>query len=154
MIGWHHRLNGHEFEQTLGDSDGQGSLACCSPWGLKESDTTEQLNNISQSQPNTQSQTQPRNESLTTSLMFHHPCSQVSLLEPQCVSGQPFLPQVNNCPLPKKTLTTPPCLVQTDLGCSQVSTWSPRNLLPQGERSTNKMQTSLILFGGWRAFIF
>ena len=34
-------LNGHELEQTLGDSDGQGSLACCSPWGLKESDTTE-----------------------------------------------------------------------------------------------------------------
>ena len=38
------RLNGHEFEQAPGDGDGQGSLACCSPWGLKESDTTEQLN--------------------------------------------------------------------------------------------------------------
>ena len=36
MVGWHHRPNGHEFEQTLGDSDGQGSLACCSPWGCKE----------------------------------------------------------------------------------------------------------------------
>ena len=45
MIGWHHRLNGHEFEQTLGDSEGQGNLACCSPWGCKESDTTYQLNN-------------------------------------------------------------------------------------------------------------
>ena len=45
MIGWHHRLNGHEFEQTLGESEGQGSLACCSPPGLKEPDTTEQLNN-------------------------------------------------------------------------------------------------------------
>ena len=45
MIGWHHRLNGHEFEQTLGDGDGQGSLACCSPWGPKELDTTERLNN-------------------------------------------------------------------------------------------------------------
>ena len=33
MVGWHHQLNGHEFEQTLGDSEGQGSLACCSPWG-------------------------------------------------------------------------------------------------------------------------
>ena len=44
MAGWHHQLNGHEFEQTLGDRDGQGSLACCSPWGHKESDTTEQLN--------------------------------------------------------------------------------------------------------------
>ena len=40
MVGWHHRLNGHEFKQTLGDSEGQGSLACCSPWGLKELDTT------------------------------------------------------------------------------------------------------------------
>ena len=43
MVGWHHRLNGHEFEQTLGDGEGQGSLACCSPWGCKESDTTERL---------------------------------------------------------------------------------------------------------------
>ena len=42
MVGWHHWLNGHEFEQTLGVGDGQGSLACCSPWGCKESDTTEQ----------------------------------------------------------------------------------------------------------------
>ena len=45
--GWHHRLNGREFEQALGDGEGQGSLACCSPWGCKESDTTEQLNNNS-----------------------------------------------------------------------------------------------------------
>ena len=45
MVGWHNRLNGHEFEQTLGDSERQGSLACCNPWGCKESDTTEQLNN-------------------------------------------------------------------------------------------------------------
>ena len=45
MIGWHHRLNGHEFEQIPGDSEGQGSLTCCSPWGCKESDVTEQLNN-------------------------------------------------------------------------------------------------------------
>ena len=44
MVEWHHRLNGHEFEQTLGVGDGQGSLACCSPGGCKESDTTEQLN--------------------------------------------------------------------------------------------------------------
>ena len=41
MVGWHHRLNGHEFEQTPGVGDGQGSLACCSLWGCKESDTTE-----------------------------------------------------------------------------------------------------------------
>ena len=44
MVGWHPQLNGHEFEQALGDSEGQGSLASCSPWGRKESDTTEQLN--------------------------------------------------------------------------------------------------------------
>ena len=44
MVGWHHRLNGYEFEQTLGDSGGQGSLACCSPWGRKELDTTQRLN--------------------------------------------------------------------------------------------------------------
>ena len=44
MVGWHHQFNGHEFEEALGDGDGRGSLACCSPWGLKESDTTEQLN--------------------------------------------------------------------------------------------------------------
>ena len=45
MVGWHHQLNGHEFEQTLGDNEGQGSLVCCcSSWGCKESDTTEQLN--------------------------------------------------------------------------------------------------------------
>ena len=45
MVRWHHRLNGHEFEQTLRDTEGQGSLVCCGPWGRKESDTTEQLNN-------------------------------------------------------------------------------------------------------------
>ena len=44
MIGWHHRLDGHDFEQAPGIADGQGSLACCSPWGHKESDMTEQLN--------------------------------------------------------------------------------------------------------------
>ena len=44
-VGWHHWLNGHEFEQTLGDSGGQGSLECCSPWCHKELDMTEQLNN-------------------------------------------------------------------------------------------------------------
>ena len=44
MVGWHHGLNGHEFEQTLGDSEGQESLACCSPWGHKESDPSERLN--------------------------------------------------------------------------------------------------------------
>ena len=41
LAGWHHRLNGHEFEQALGDGEGLGSLACYSPWGHKDSDTTE-----------------------------------------------------------------------------------------------------------------
>ena len=44
MAGWHHQFNGHEFEQDPGVGDGQGSLVCCSAWGHKESDTTEQLN--------------------------------------------------------------------------------------------------------------
>ena len=44
MVGWHPRFNGHKFEQTLGDSEGQGSLVCRSPWDHKESDMTERLN--------------------------------------------------------------------------------------------------------------
>ena len=43
MVGWHHRLDGHEFEQAPGADDGQGSLVCCSPRGRNESDTTERL---------------------------------------------------------------------------------------------------------------
>ena len=45
MVGKHHRLDGHEFEQTPGDSEGEGSLVCCSPWGRKELGMTERLNN-------------------------------------------------------------------------------------------------------------
>ena len=44
MVGWYHRPNGHELEQALGDDKGQGGLVCCSPWGHKELDMTEQLN--------------------------------------------------------------------------------------------------------------
>ena len=44
MVGWHHRLNGDEFEPTPGVGDRQGGLACCGPWGWEESDTIEQLN--------------------------------------------------------------------------------------------------------------
>ena len=44
MVGWHHQLDGREFEQTPEDCEAQGSLVCCSPWGCKESDTTERLN--------------------------------------------------------------------------------------------------------------
>ena len=50
MVGWHHQLNGHEFEQTQGDSKGQGSLVCCSPWGHKELDTTQQMNDNNNNQ--------------------------------------------------------------------------------------------------------
>ena len=46
MVGWHHWLNGHEFAKALGDGEWQRSLACCSPWGCKESDTTKQLNTL------------------------------------------------------------------------------------------------------------
>ena len=46
MVGWHHLLDGHEFEQALGVGDGQGSLACCTPWGLQESDMTERLKRV------------------------------------------------------------------------------------------------------------
>ena len=45
MVGWHHQFDGHEFEQALGNGDGQGSLACCSPWGCRELDTTERMKN-------------------------------------------------------------------------------------------------------------
>ena len=44
MVGWHHRLNGHEFEYTLGVGDGQGGLVCWAPWGCKELESTERLN--------------------------------------------------------------------------------------------------------------
>ena len=47
MVGWHHRLSGHEFEQVPGDSEGQENLVCCSPWSGKESDMADQLNNSS-----------------------------------------------------------------------------------------------------------
>ena len=53
MVGWHHQLNAHEFEQALGDGDGQGSLVWCRPWGHKESDTTEWLNNNNNNEYNT-----------------------------------------------------------------------------------------------------
>ena len=50
MVGWHHRLDGLEFEQALGVGDGQVNLVCCSPWGHKEQDITEQLNNSNYNQ--------------------------------------------------------------------------------------------------------
>ena len=62
MVGWHHRLNGLEFEQVPEVGNGQGSLACCSPWGCRESDTTEQ-------------QQQQQTEHLLKDLWFFFPCS-------------------------------------------------------------------------------
>ena len=50
MVGWHHRHNGHQFDQAPGDGEGQGSLACCNPWGCKESDMTEQRNAMGSNQ--------------------------------------------------------------------------------------------------------
>ena len=50
VVGWYHQLNGHEFEQALGDSEGQGNMVCCSPWGCKDLDTAWQLNNEQQQQ--------------------------------------------------------------------------------------------------------
>ena len=51
MVGWHHQLDEDEFEQALGVGDEQGSLVSCSPWGLKESDTTERLNRTERTEP-------------------------------------------------------------------------------------------------------
>ena len=67
MVGWHHWLNGHEFEQTQADNEGQGSLVCCSPWGHKESDMAYWLNNNS---PQT-------NVSLFTSVPYGRPSNVV-----------------------------------------------------------------------------
>ena len=72
MVGWHHRLSGHEFQQALGDDGGQGSLACCGPGSHKELDTTEQLNN---NPPNlgtvVHSVTSPFSHILEELLVFH-----------------------------------------------------------------------------------
>jgi len=62
MVGWHHRLSGHEFEQTPGGGEGQGGLACCSLWGRKELDMTELLNNDNKSVPVLQFGIQTKNK--------------------------------------------------------------------------------------------
>ena len=71
MAGWHHRLNAHESEQALGVSDRQGSLACCSPWGGKRLDITEQLNRTSTSLFRTKIQHYPLNSFLYPILQFN-----------------------------------------------------------------------------------
>ena len=74
MVGWHHRLNGHEFAQTPEDSGGQGRLACCSPGGHKESDMTERLNSN-----NTLTPEQPVSPGQTARLRLRVPCHPVSM---------------------------------------------------------------------------
>ena len=59
LAGQHHRLDGHESEQAPGDGEGQGSLACCSPWGRKKSDTPERLNNSSTGAPGLSAYSKP-----------------------------------------------------------------------------------------------
>ena len=66
---WHHQLNGHESEQTPGDSEGQRSLGCCSPWGRKVLDTTEQLNNNSQKPEEVRSKFSPTTSRGSTDLL-------------------------------------------------------------------------------------
>ena len=94
MVGPHHWLTGHEFEQALGDSEGQGSLACCSPWGLKESDPTEWLNN--KDQLSTLSYLGPG----TLAVLGLRSCER-PVGPPPWGSGEPtkrpFLPQVSPC---------------------------------------------------------
>ena len=60
MVGWHHQVNRLEFDQAPGVGDGQGSLACCSPWGCKESDVTEQLNNNHSFSPQARKDSEPQ----------------------------------------------------------------------------------------------
>ena len=72
MVGWHHCLNGHEFEQAVGDGEGQGSLGGCSSWGHKEQDTTERLN-ISNNGLNNTDEWICREVRSPTYFIFHSP---------------------------------------------------------------------------------
>ena len=84
MVGWHQRLNGHEFEQTPGDSEGQGSLACCSQWGRKELDTTEQLKNNGTARPCVLSRVSPESR-----LCLHMVLSPEQLTDDLGISEKP-----------------------------------------------------------------
>ena len=73
MVGWHHRLDGHEFEEALENGDGQRSLACCCLWGHKESDMTEQLSNNNTSQKSRSFKTRNIRETITEkSFLMRH----------------------------------------------------------------------------------
>ena len=73
MVGGHHRLNGHEFEQAAGHGGGQENLACCSPWGQKKSETTEQLNNTTFHESTLYSNARPQMFQATTCQRKHSP---------------------------------------------------------------------------------
>ena len=127
MVGWHHRLKGHEFEQAPGVGEGQGSLACCGPWGRRESDTTERLNNK-------QSGMAPNNGIISgnksvgcygrcgVSLLLEHPwaqSSQHSLSIPLC----PFSLDQFSATEPQRPATRPASLLvwgTRRLGCGGV----------------------------------
>ena len=78
MVGWHHWLNGRKFEQAPGDGEGQGSLACCSPWGRKKSDTTKGLNNNTQLKTLAESMKQKQMNFLEFPCLFCHPKNPLS----------------------------------------------------------------------------
>ena len=77
MVGWHHRLDGHEFQQTPGIDDGQGNLLCCSPWGRKELDVTWRMNN---SMYDSQMQLVYKNRVIMLHILF---CNLLSFLLPR-----------------------------------------------------------------------
>ena len=73
MVGWNHELNGHEFEQALGDGEGQRSLACCSPLGCKESDMTERLNKTNKQKNVHRGASEDQNKSVHSSTIHDSP---------------------------------------------------------------------------------
>ena len=86
MVGWHHRLNGHEFEQAPGVGDGQGGLPCCSSWGCKESDTTEWLNNSNMTCRSSPGENDKHFQSLYIFLtVFKFPISNILVIALLCV---------------------------------------------------------------------
>ena len=88
MVGWHHQLNGHEFEPTPGDREGQGSPACCNPWGHKEPDTTVQLNNKKHNK---------RHSDLTTLTYYPRQCQENNTLLFLCRLHIHHWPYISNC---------------------------------------------------------
>ena len=86
MVGWHHRLNGHEFEQTLGDREGQGSLACCRPWScrVRHDLATEQQQLQQQQQQQQQQQHTFQNDHRYKS-SYHYDCMVTVMIQRYCI---------------------------------------------------------------------